>query len=203
MPDKPIIKQSTRILTPTEWYLLREHLNTNYQTICDVLLNTGMRVEEFWEFAAHTFVDPRNGNQHTNIWFSASRRCIDLPECAIGKAKCTIKQRTILLSPDGVRAVETMISMGSSIKYIDRSNMRKVLIKSTIAAGLDPKGITSKMFRKTLVSWLEATHPEKDVYILNSVGHSQETQHRHYLSMGFARKDVEDMRKFLHGWGST
>lgn len=203
MTDKPIIKQSTRILTPAEWYLLREHLPITYTVICDVLLNTGMRVEEFWEFAAHTFIDPRNGNQHINNWFSASRRCIDLPECAIGKSRCTIKQRTILLSPDGVRAVETLISMGSSIKYTDRSNMRKMLIKSAVAAGLDPQGITNKMFRKTLVSWLMATIPEKDAYILYSVGHSQETQHRHYLSMGFVKRDVEDMRKFLHGWGEA
>jgi integrase len=203
MTDKPIIKQSTRILTPTEWYRLREHLTTKYQVVCDVLLNTGMRVEEFWEFNAHTYIDTRNDNKYANNWFSASRRCIDLPECAIGKARCTIKQRTILLSPNGVQAVETLISMNSSIKYTDRSNMRKMLINSTIAAGLDPKGITNKMFRKTLVSWLMATVPEKEAHILYSIGHSQETQHRHYLSMGFVRRDVEDMRKFLYGWGEA
>lgn len=201
MPDKPIIKQDTRILTPAEWYHLREHLNATYQIICDVLLNTGMRVEEFWEFSVHTYKE--SDGRFSNHWFSATRRCIDLPECAIGKARCTIKQRTILLSPEGVQAVLTMISANGSIKHIDRSNMRKYLIAAAKDADMDPNGIKPKMFRKTLVSWLMATVPEKDNYILYSIGHSQETQHRHYLSMGFARKDVDDMRKFLNGWGIT
>jgi integrase len=182
--------------------LLRENLNATYQIICDVLLNTGMRVEEFWEFVNHTYKE--QDNRYANHWFSASRRCIDLPDCAIGKARCTIKQRTILLSPEGVRAVETLIAANNSIKHIDRSNMRKRLINAAINAGISGIiGIKPKMFRKTLVSWLEATIPEKDVYILNSIGHSRETQHRHYLSMGFVKRDVEDMRKFLHGWGEA
>lgn len=191
MTDKSIVKQNTQILTPALWYRLREHLPAKYMIICDVLLNTGMRVEEFWELV-----------EHPN-WFSATRRCIDLPECAIGKARCTIKQRTILLSLEGVNAMQALIREIDSIEYIDRSNMRKVLIKAARAAELDVTGIKPKMFRKTLVSWLMATMPEKDSYILYSIGHSQETQHRHYLSMGFTRRDVEDMRKFLHGWGEA
>jgi integrase len=198
--DKPIIKQDTHILTPSDRYLLREHLNALYQLICDVLLNTGMRIEEFWEFTQHTYKE--SDGRYANHWFSASRRCIDLPESAIGKARCTIKQRTILLSPEGVRAVEALISANGAIKYIDRSNMRKVLIDAAISAGIGGTvGIKPKMFRKTLVSWLMATVPEKEPYILVSIGHCQEIQHRHYLAMGFTRKDVEDMRKFLNGWG--
>lgn len=202
MPDKPIIKQDTLILTPSYWYLMREHLGANYQIICDVLLNTGMRIEEFWEFINHTYKE--QDGRYGNHWYSATRRCIDLPESAIGKARCTIKQRTILLSPEGVRAVETLIAANGSIKYIDRSNFRKVLINAAINAGMGGiVGIKPKMFRKTLVSWLMACVPEKEPYILVSIGHCQEIQHRHYLAMGFARKDVEDMRKFLNGWGVT
>ena len=189
--EKPIIKQDTQILTPALWYKLREQLPAKYKIICDVLIHSGMRIEEFWEFVDHP------------SWFSAARRCIDLPDSAIGKARCTIKQRTVLLSPEGVQAVQTLISMGSSIKFTDRSNMRKMLIKCAALAGLDTTGITSKMFRKTLVSWLMATVPEKEPYILVSIGHCRETRDRHYLSMGFVKRDVEDMRKFLHGWGEA
>jgi len=199
--EKPIIKQDTQILTPDLWYRMREHLGTNYQLICDFLLNTGMRVEEFWEFTTHTYQDDES--RYANHWFSASRMCIDIPECAIGKARCTIKQRTVLLSPEGVRAVETLIAANGSIKHIDRSNFRKVLIEAAANAGISKEGIKPKMFRKILVSWLVATSPEKDKYILYSIGHSQEIQHRHYLAMGFTRKDVDDMRKFLSGWGAA
>jgi len=188
MTSKPIIKQETRILTPREWYLLRENLNAKYKLICDCLLATGMRVEEFWELTDHTH------------WFSPGRRCIDLPQSAVGKARCTIKQRTILLSLDGVESINAIIRAGG-IDYIDRSNMRRYLIEAAQRAGIDVLGIKPKMFRKTLVSWLVACLPEKDVYILASVGHSRETRERHYLSMGFERRDVEDMRRFLKGWG--
>jgi integrase len=189
MTEAPIIKKDTQILTPRLWYLMREKLNPKYMIICDVLINTGMRTEEFWEFVDH----PQ--------WYSASRRCIDLPKGSIGKTRCTMKERTVLLSPEGAQAVQTLIGANSSIRYTDRSTMRRYLIAHAKEAGLSEKGITTKMFRKTLVSWLVATVPEKDHYIINSIGHSQDVQDRHYLSIGFARKDVDDMRKFLKGWG--
>lgn len=185
--DKPIIKNNTRILTPRIWYLLRENLNADYQIICDVLLNTGMRVEEFWDFVDHP------------NWYSSSRRCIEIPKGFIGKSRCTMQYRTILLSIEGAKAVETLHN--HDIRYKDRSTMRRYLISKAIKAGISKEGITSKMFRKTLVSWLMATIPEKDIYIQNSIGHSRDVQDRHYLSMGFEKRDVEDMRRFLRGWG--
>jgi hypothetical protein len=57
------------------------------------------------------------------------------------------------------------------------------------------------MFRKTLIAWLVATIPEKDAYILMSIGHGSEVMQKHYLAAGFERRDVEDMRTYLKGWG--
>jgi integrase len=148
-----------------------------------------MRVEEFWELVEHPH------------WFSASRRCIDLPKGAIGKARCKMQERTIMLSPEGANAIQTMIGCNGSMKYVDRSNMRKYLRTKAEEAGISKEGITSKMFRKCCASWLIATMPEKVIYITSSMGHSTETMQIHYLGMGFLRKDVEDMRKFFRGWG--
>ena len=184
-----IIKQDTCIMTPRQWSILREHLNAKYQIICDVLLNTGMRVEEFWEFVDHPH------------WLSSGRRCIDIPKGFIHKSRCTVQERTVLLSLEGLQACQTMIGANGSIKYTDRSNMRKALIEAATSAKMDVTGIKPKMFRKTLISWLMATVPEKDPYILASAGHGREVQQRHYLAMGFEKRDVDDMRKYLRGWG--
>jgi hypothetical protein len=189
MQNKNIMKQDCCVLTPRQWYLMREHLNAKYQIICDCLINTGMRVEEFWELVDHPH------------WYSASRRCIDLPKTAIKKSRCTIKERTILLTPEGCNAIETMIAANGSIKYTDRSNMRKSLIKAAIDSGMQSDGIMPKTFRKSLVSWFCAAIPEKDLYFCESIGHSREIRAKHYMGMGFERRDVEDMRKFLRGWG--
>ncbi len=188
--DEVIIKQGCRVLQLRNWYKMREKLNTTYQIIGDVLLCTGMRVEEFWELVDHPG------------WFNPNRRCIDLPKGSIGKTRCKLQERTILLTNEGVAAVQELINHTTSIKYIDRSNMRKVLIKAAISAGLDSKGIMPKMFRKMAVSFLMNAVIEKEPYILASIGHSAETRDRHYLAMGFATRDQEDIKKFFKGWGS-
>jgi len=187
--DKPIIKSSTRILRPWEWYAIRDRLKPTVQLYCDAAMCTGMRGTELEIFLQHP------------EWFSAARHVIDLPKGAIHK-KTKQSARTVLLSIDGVEAIKTLFAASRKAREgKDRSNLRKELIAATIEAGLDPKGITPKMFRKTLIAWLVATIPEKDAYILMSIGHGSEVMQKHYLAAGFERRDVEDMRTYLKGWG--
>ena len=68
------------------------------------------------------------------------------------------------------------------------------------------KGIEIKhnleMFRKTLVSWLIACYPEKQIYIQSSMGHDGETIVNNYLGLGFTREQTDHMRlKYLYDWG--
>ena len=190
--EKPIIKHDTRILRPWEWYLIRDHLKPGPQLICDVSLNTEMRSTELWCFLQN------------EKWFTESRRAIELPKEAILKHKCTLDERTVLLSIEGVDAVKALFKCSAKARNeIDRSNLRKDLIRAAKEANLSTAGICPKMFRKTMISWLMATIPEKEPYILMSAGHGKDVQERHYLAAGFERGSIEEMRKFLKGWGEA
>jgi len=190
--DKPIIKHDTRILRPWEWFLIRDCLKPGTQIVCDVSLNTEMRSTELSCFLQHP------------EWYTEQRKAIELPKEAILKVKCTLDERTVLLSNAGVDAVNTLFSCSAKArKEIDRSNMRKELIAAATEAKLSTLGICPKMFRKTMISYLMATIPDKEPYILMSAGHGKDVQQRHYLAAGFERRDIEDMRKFLKGWGEV
>jgi hypothetical protein len=188
--EEPIIKHDTRILRPWEWLMIREKLNYGTQIYCDVLLYTEMRSTELEIFEQH------------KEWYSESRRAIDLPHEAIRKVKCTLDERTVLLSIPGVQAVNALFAAPPKIREErDRSNLRKELISATASADLSIRGIKPKMFRKTMISWLMATVPEKEPYILMSAGHGKDVQQRHYLAAGFQRRDKEDMKPHVKGWG--
>jgi hypothetical protein len=190
--EKPIIKHGARILRPWEWLAIRDHLKPGTQLICDISLNTGMRSTELWLFIQHP------------EWFDESRRAIDLPKGAMLKSWRTLDERTVLLSIEGVKAVKTLFEATAKARVIhDRSNLRKELRTATLEAELSDNGISPKMFRKTVISWLMVTVPEKEPYILMSAGHGKDVQQRHYLAAGFERRDVEDMRKLLRGWGEA
>jgi integrase len=80
--------------------------------------------------------------------------------------------------------------------------MRKAFILAA-SKSIGTEGITPKMFRKTLVSWLIKCMPEKAFEISASMGHDLNTMRGHYVGIAFERKDVEDMRVFLKSWGEA
>jgi integrase len=190
--EKPIVKHGARIMRPWEWFAIRDRLKPGTQMICDVSLNTEMRSTELWFFIQHP------------EWFHESRRAIELPKEAILKKRCTLDERTVLLSIEGVKSVKTLFDASKKARVEhDRSNLRKELREAAVEANLVDTGISPKMFRKTMISWLMATLSEKEPYILMSAGHGKDVQQRHYLAAGFERRDIEDMRKFLRGWGEA
>ena len=201
--------QDTRVLMPSEWERLRAAMITpeqheiistaiaigdlskanriwRYQIICDMLLMTGMRIVEA------TAMDP--------AWYRPSRRVVVVPKGAHKKVKCTFSERTVMLSTPGCDAVERYLASGLSI--IHKVPMRDALRRYAVKAGIGETGITSKMFRKTLVSWLMACYPEREMYISASMGHDRSTLQKHYLGLGFPRSEVDLMReKYLKDWG--
>jgi integrase len=196
MPDI-ILKQGARVLFPTDWEKLREQMPRYYQIICDCELLSGMRPIELFRF------DPS--------WYRGSRRVIVLPKGACKKEKCEYKERTITLSLSGCDAFDHLISEKVKFKGKDvfayemipkRVAFRDALLRYATLAGIGTEGISPKMFRKTLVSWLIACYPEKQAYIQASMGHSGDTIVNNYLGLGFPRNEIDLMRmKYLNEWG--
>lgn len=189
--DKAIIKNDTRVLTPFEYEKLREQLNPVYQAICDVLLHTGMRMPEFWELVRHP------------EWYDAKRRCIELPTKAIRKTKTVFTYRQVNLNVAGCEAVEHLFKINP--RKVSRQTMTMALCLAARKAQLPEldKGIAPKMFRKTIVSWLMKCYPERMFEISGSAGHTLNVMQHHYSNLSFARQDIEDIRKFVKGWGEA
>jgi integrase len=169
-----------------------DKMSPKYRAICEGLLHTHMRVEEFWWFVQH----PDS--------YKPSRRCISLPKEAIRKTETVFKERDVVLSLKGCQVVEHLIAMKLTKKdFMTRQAMGQYLNKIAIEAGIGKEGICPKMFRKTMISWLVATFPEKHTWINSSAGHTSDIQLRHYAGIAFSRTDLEDMRLVLRGWGEA
>lgn len=192
-----IIKQGTRILFPSEYKKIREKMPEYYQIICDASLLSGMRPIELERF------EPS--------WYRGSRRVIKLPLGSCLKQRCEFKERTITLSLSGCDAFEKFTTKevkhkGKMIPVYQmlpkRVAFRDALLRYAKLAGMSTEGITPKMFRKTLVSWLVACFPEKTLYIQASMGHNQDTIVQNYLGLGFPKSEIEIMKtEYLDQWG--
>lgn len=192
--EKAIVKDSTRVLTPKEHFKLKACLSAEYNCICDVRLHTGMREPEMIKFSQHP------------EWYDARRRCIELPRKAIRKEKTIYKTRQVNLTLDGCVAVDHFIKMiRSNMKIPSRQATIGVLCRAAEEAQLPEgdKGICPKMYRKTLVSWLMCTYPERMFQIANNMGHTLEVMQNNYTNLSFAPEDAADIKKFLKGWGMT
>jgi len=193
--ERVIVRQGSRILVPKEYAKLREALDPNfgYRIIFDVLLNTGMRVVEFWYLVDHPDI------------YHASARVIDLPAAgACKKPKCKTTDRTIRLTAGGCKAVETLFN--AEIRFRDRTAMREAMRRAAVKAGLGVEGINPKAPRKWLASWLVECRKElgfDSLDITASMGHSEETMIEHYLGFAFSKEDHVDMIDFLKGWGGV
>ncbi len=192
-----ILKQGARILTPVEYEALRAQMPRYYQLICDAFLLSGMRPVEMSRF------DPS--------WYRASRRVIQLPPEACLKERCKFKERQIKLSLAGCDVFDKLVSekvkhKGKEVFAYEiipkRVAFRDALIRYAKLALIGVKGMTPKMFRKTLVSWLVALFPEKQLYIQSSMGHDGDTIVHNYLGMVFTKEQMDHMRsKYLNEWG--
>ena len=171
---------------PTEYERLRACMSEKYQVYSDVLLMTGLRPIEFWRM--------------DKSWYRAARRCLELPVGACLKQKCQWTQRTVLLSLPACDAVETYLNC-TGVERLNENSMRDAYRRYAIKAGLSTTGITTKMFRKTWVSWLVACYPEQSLNIAASMGHSIEVMRTNYLGLSFPRGEIVKMReKYLDGW---
>jgi hypothetical protein len=119
----------------------------------------------------------------------------------MGKDKCKNLSRQIALSPTGVETVREIFF--KKIKLPAYQNMEQVFKRAARDADIDTKYIMTKCLRKSLVSWLMACYPERQEHIAFSVGHDYNTMRGHYLTYGWRKEDVADMRNYVKGWGEV
>ena len=149
-----------------------------------------MRISEVYHFAKHP------------EYYREANAAIFLPRVdGLGKKRCTIKNRAVMLSPAGKKAVEEFLA--KKIKLTAYQNMETVLKRAGRDADFDIKYITTKMLRKTMISWLMAVYPERQAQIAHYAGHDYATMQGHYLTYGFRKEDIKDMREATLGWGEA
>lgn len=183
-------KRAVAILSPLQERLIYEHLNSDYKMRARFLLHTQMRISEA-------------------IWVNTHRECfrkdngiILLPKVQeIGKHQCRITNRTVLLSHNGVKAVEEFFE--KNVGFPSYTAMENALKRAAKEANIDPRYINPKMYRKTAISLLMACWPEKEAFITASAGHTFVTMRGHYLGSGFRKDDIKEARELFEGFGEA
>lgn len=182
--------RAVAVLSPHEKNLLYDQLNDAYKKRADFLMHTAVRIAEGYYLAGHPEC------------YRAENHAIFLPHVkGLGKERCTLKRRTILLSNNGIKAIEAFYFTKEVLPTYQ--SMEPVFKRAGRDAGFDTRYITTKMFRKTMISWLMACYPEKQMSIALSAGHTYLTMQGHYLTQGWRKEDVRDMREEVNGWGEA
>jgi integrase len=187
-----LLVSETRVLTPAEYEELRSQLSPDHRLLFDGLIFTGMRATEFERFLEHP------------EWYDPNRQYIGLPKGASLKVKARVRARPILLSSFGNRAMRDLIDnvRRAKVHFASRQSWRNNLSRAAEKAGLEPEGIVPKMTRKTWVSWLMASYPQCAMQISFSMGHDLRTMQEHYLNLPFSKKEIEEIRPYVQGWGN-
>ena len=190
MSERIIIRQSCRILPPAPTKKFFAAMNPGYRITCEALLHSGVRLVELLSLRDHP------------EWFHEKDRLIDLPkEGSAKKIKAESVDRTIRLTEDGCRAIETFLKVKPPIRKSDAFG--RALKRYAIKSGLDTKGIKPKMFRKMLASWLVECKDDLHIDALDitaNMGHDLKTLQKHYLGIGFSQEEHIEMMMFLKGW---
>lgn len=185
-----------RILTPWEDERLFQQLNTDYKIITRVLLYSYMRLPELRFVLKH------------QDCFHEVEQCIVLPEEAETKAKHVHTSRRIPLTKEGCNEMRELFdhynTKGLSIP--PRQSFQPALKLAARKANLPDgdKGIMPKMYRKTFLSWLcEVYGNEKLLKIAKSAGHTTEVLEKNYVGIFTVKRDIDDMKNILKGWGEA
>jgi hypothetical protein len=191
MTERIVIRNGSRIFTPKQYRQFREALDPNfgYRLLLDGMVNTGLRMVEFWYVVEHSDC------------YHASARVIDLPKIGAAKKwKAKTTDRTIRLTQAGCRAMEAIYSSGIIAR--DRTSMRDAFRRAAKKAGLGVEGINPKMCRKWLVSWLFECRKDLGIDsadITANMGHGEDVMIQNYLGI-FSQEDHADIFAFLKGW---
>jgi integrase len=178
------------VLTPKEKNLIWNELNPVYRMRADFLLYLYPRIVEAVHIAKHP------------EWYRKENAAIFLPIVpGLGKDRCTIKQRTIVLCNNGISAVDEFFS--HKLGFAAYQNMEAAFVLAAKKADFDTSFITTKMWRKTGISWHLVAYPNQQSQISRSAGHNAKTMDKHYLADGFRKEDRKDMVEEVKGFGEA
>jgi len=174
-----MMRNESRILSPSEWEILYANLNPYYQIVCEAALFSGLRPVELRRYAEH----PRwRVGSHIYLPF--------IPGCQI--------QRVVPLSNEGRYAIEVFDITVCACGYRERSNIHQALGRAVVKAdkGFDGKGINESMFRETWLAWLSACHPKQ----FDKIRLSMAAEPCAYMHLTFPDEDIPKMVKYTYGW---
>jgi integrase len=189
----PLTKNNVAVLSPLQWHLIEKRLNADYKIRGDFLLQTAMRISEAYYVSRHPeCLREENG-------------AIFLPRVEgdekFGKKRCKQKERAVILSPKGVAAVKLFFEKDVGLpSYQAMESAFKIAARE---ADFDVRFITTKMLRKTYISWLINSYHERRGMIASSAGHTTETMDGYYITYGFRKEDVKEMKDEVVGWGEA
>jgi integrase len=189
----PLTKNKVAVLSPYQWHLIEKKLNADYKIRGDFLLHTAMRISEAYYVARHPEC------------FREDHGAIFLPKVEgkekFGKKRAKQKERSVLLSPKGVAAVKLFFEKDVGLPSYQA--MEPVFKLAAKEADFDTHYIMTKMLRKTYISWLINSYRERQSMIALSSGHSRETMDRFYITFGFRKEDVNEMKLEVADWGDA
>jgi len=189
----PLTKNNVAVLTPQQLHLLQSCLNSDYKIRTEFLLQTSMRISEAYYVSSHPEC------------FREDHGAIFLPRVkgdeSFGKARCKHKERAVLLSPKGIAAAKVFFEMGVGLPTYQA--MEEVMKRAAKDADIDPRTITTKMLRKTFISWVINSHPELRAMIASSAGHTTDIMDAYYITYGFRKEDKKDMIDETAKWGEA
>ena len=118
----------------------------------------------------------------------------------IRNAKAMSKEayRYVHLNMQGQRAIENFLRSKTNLPT--NQSWNENLKRWCELAGIKPYHACAKSTRKTFESWLIITYPHRTLEILASVGHSESTALKHYLTFPFSKDDKQDMLFYIEGW---
>jgi integrase len=191
----PLTKNGVAVFTPTQWHLIENNLNGDYKIRGDFLLQTAMRISEAYYVSRHPEC------------FVEDHAAIFLPHVAggpekFGKKRAKQKERTVLLSPDGVKAVKLFFEKDVGLPSYQA--MDSAFKRAAKIADFDIRSVKTKSLRKTFISWaINALAPELKGKIASSAGHTTDTMDAYYICYGFKKEDIRDMKGRVNGWGEA
>ena len=99
---------------------------------------------------------------------------------------------------EGTRHFHPVVKDVAGRPIKDRDTKRK--LRNDKDQPVKVTGISQKALRKTWISWLLTVFPEYEGKITDSLGHSSETERRHYRSLSFSADEIQDIWKYVDGF---
>ncbi len=174
-----------RILTPYDYDLFVSKVDKDYlRTIFNIAFWTGMRYIEVQRL------------YNNSSWVLKERKTIYLPREAQKKVKRTTPERYIPIPPqiNGELAYFFKNQKPPHIK-VWNDNLKRWAVN----AEMDIKGISPKMTRASIESWMYQAEIETGK-ICQRQGHDRLTSLNHYMAIPFTEAEKIEIKKRLSGW---